>query len=44
MSIVYTAETSNRQDFVAIILEKFKKQLDQAESIFIKPNIVSSEP
>ena len=44
MSIVCTAETSNRQDFVAKIIEKFRKQLDHAESIFIKPNIVSSEP
>ena len=44
MSRIYISETSNREDFVAKIMKIFKKQLDQANSIFIKPNIVSSEP
>jgi uncharacterized protein (DUF362 family) len=44
MSIVYTAEISNRKEFVTKIIEIFKTQLDQANFIFIKPNIVSSEP
>ena len=44
MSAIYSAETSNRKDFVAKIMKIFKTQLDQANSIFIKPNIVSSEP
>jgi len=44
MSVIYFAETANRKDFVAKIAKIFKAQLDQANSIFIKPNIVSSEP
>jgi len=44
MPAIYTAETSNRKDFVTKITKIFKAQLDQANSIFIKPNIVSSEP
>jgi len=44
LSIIYVAETSNRKDFVTKIMKIFKDQLDQAESFFIKPNIVSFEP
>jgi len=44
LSIIYVAETSNRKDFVTKIMKIFKAQLDQAKSVFIKPNIVSSEP
>ncbi len=44
MSAIYTAETSNRKDFVTKIMKIFKTELDQATSIFVKPNIVSSEP
>ena len=44
MSAIYFAETSNREEFVNKIVKIFKKQLNQANSIFIKPNIVSSEP
>jgi len=44
MSVIYVAETSNRKDFVAKIIERFRSQIDQVDSIFIKPNIVSSEP
>ena len=44
MSIIYVAETSNRKNFVTKIMKIFKVQLDQAESFFIKPNIVSFEP
>jgi len=44
MSIVYYSETSNRTDFVNKTIAIFKSQLDNAKRIFIKPNIVSSEP
>jgi len=44
MSVIYTAETFNRKDFVAKIIKRFWSQIEQADSIFIKPNIVSSEP
>jgi uncharacterized protein (DUF362 family) len=44
MSQIYIDETSNRKEFVTKIMKIFKTQLDQANSIFIKPNIVSSEP
>ena len=44
MSVVYYRETFNRSDFVVKTLEIFKEQLDTAKRIFIKPNIVSSEP
>ena len=44
LSIIYLAESSNRKDFVTKIMEIFKVQLDQAQSFFIKPNIVSFEP
>ena len=44
MSLVYYCETCNRHDFVVKILEIFKEQLETAKRIFIKPNIVSSEP
>ncbi len=43
-SVVYYCETCNRRDFVVKILEIFKEQLETAKRIFIKPNIVSSEP
>jgi uncharacterized protein (DUF362 family) len=44
MSDIYFAETSNREVFVNKIMKIFGAQLDQAKRIFIKPNIVSSEP
>jgi uncharacterized protein (DUF362 family) len=44
MSTIYTAETSDRKDFITKIMKIFKPKLDQAKSIFIKPNIVSFEP
>lgn len=44
MSFVYYSETCNRRDFVTKTLEIFGKQLRNANRIFIKPNIVSSEP
>jgi uncharacterized protein (DUF362 family) len=43
MSAIYFAETCNRKDFVTKTIKIFKTQIDQASSIFIKPNIVSSE-
>lgn len=44
MSVIYTSQTSNRKDFVTKIMKIFKKQIDQANTLFIKPNLVSSEP
>jgi uncharacterized protein (DUF362 family) len=44
VSLVYYRETSNRRDFVTKTLEIFKEQLENAKRIFIKPNLVSSEP
>jgi len=44
VSLVYYSETSNRRDFVTKILNMFQAQLENAKRIFIKPNIVSSEP
>ena len=44
MSLVYYRETCNRKDFVAKTLEIFKGQLESAKRIYVKPNIVSSEP
>jgi uncharacterized protein (DUF362 family) len=44
MSVVYYSKTSDRRNFVAKTLEKFTEQLENAKRIFIKPNIVSSEP
>ena len=44
MSLVYYCETSNRRKFIAKTLEVFKEQLKDTARVFIKPNIVSSEP
>jgi uncharacterized protein (DUF362 family) len=44
LSLVYVRETSNRKDFVIATLEMFKAQLAKTKRIFVKPNIVSSEP
>jgi len=44
LSVIYVAENCNRKEFVTKILKIFKPQLDKAESVFIKPNIVSAEP
>jgi uncharacterized protein (DUF362 family) len=44
VSFVYYCETCNRKNFVSKIMEIFKDQLENAERIFVKPNIVSSEP
>lgn len=43
MSTVYFAETANREDFISKIIKIFKTKINQAKSIFIKPNVVSSE-
>lgn len=42
--MVYYCETCNRRDFVVKTLEIFKEQLETTNRIFVKPNIVSSEP
>ncbi|MFH0748630.1 MAG: DUF362 domain-containing protein [Candidatus Bathyarchaeota archaeon] len=44
VSLVYYCETCNRRDFVVKTLEIFKGRLENAKRIFVKPNIVSSEP
>jgi uncharacterized protein (DUF362 family) len=44
LNVVYYCETCNRRDFVAKTLEIFKDQFKNAKRIFVKPNIVSSEP
>lgn len=44
MSIVYLSETCNRKVFTNRILEIFKEPVGKAKKIFVKPNIVSSEP
>jgi uncharacterized protein (DUF362 family) len=44
MSVVYYSETCDRRGFVAKTLEIFREQWADAKRIFIKPNIVSSEP
>jgi uncharacterized protein (DUF362 family) len=44
MSTIYVSENCNRGDFISKIMRIFKSQIDQANRIFIKPNIVSSEP
>ncbi len=44
VSSVYYSETSNRRDFIYKIMSIFKDQLNNSKRIFVKPNIVSSEP
>jgi uncharacterized protein (DUF362 family) len=44
MSIVYWSKTGNRREFVRRVLEVFGPQLHSAETILVKPNVVSSEP
>jgi uncharacterized protein (DUF362 family) len=44
MSVIYSAKTCDRKDFVTKAIKIFKAQIEKASSIFIKPNIVSSEP
>ncbi len=44
VSIVYYSEMYDRGDFVVRTLEIFADQLKNARKIFIKPNVVSSEP
>ena len=44
MSLIYYSDHCSRIDFVHRILGIFNKQLDNTKRIFIKPNIVSSEP
>jgi uncharacterized protein (DUF362 family) len=44
VSLIYYSETCNRTDFVAKTLEIFKDCLETVKRIFVKPNIVSSEP
>jgi uncharacterized protein (DUF362 family) len=44
MGIVYFSETPDRRDFTSKILDVFKESLETTRKVFIKPNIVSSEP
>jgi uncharacterized protein (DUF362 family) len=44
MSIIYVTKTNDQKEFVTKIVKIYKQQLDQAHTIFIKPNIVSYEP
>ncbi|KON32496.1 hypothetical protein AC477_02920 [miscellaneous Crenarchaeota group-1 archaeon SG8-32-1] len=44
MSTIYTSNTNNQKEFVTKILKIFKHQIDKANTIFVKPNIVSLEP
>jgi uncharacterized protein (DUF362 family) len=44
MSVIYSAKNCDRKDFVTKTIKIFKTQIDEANSIFVKPNIVSSEP
>jgi len=44
MGTVYFSETRNRRDFTSKMLQVFKESLESATRVFIKPNIVSSEP
>jgi len=41
---VYFSETSDRKQFVVNIFELFRKRLQDARRVFVKPNIVSYEP
>ena len=43
MSIIYFSETNNRKDFVKKIVKIHQTHIDHANTIFVKPNIVSSE-
>lgn len=44
MSAIYVAKTKDQKEFVTKIVKIYKQQLNQAHTIFIKPNIVSYEP
>ena len=44
MSVVYYNETCDRRDFVAKTLMIYREQWENARRIFVKPNVVSSEP
>ena len=44
MSVIHVAKTNDQKEFVTKIVKIYKQQLDQAHTIFIKPNIVSFEP
>jgi uncharacterized protein (DUF362 family) len=44
VGLVYSRETRNRSTFVADTVEMFKDKLNDVKKVFIKPNIVSSEP
>jgi len=43
LSIIYTAENIDRRAFVAEVTKICEPKLDNVDSIFVKPNIVSSE-
>lgn len=43
MGVVYYCETCDRGGFVARVLPLFREQLANAKTVFVKPNIVSSE-
>ena len=44
MSIVYWSKTGNRKAFVRRVLEAFESEINSAQTFFVKPNLVSSEP
>ncbi len=44
MSAIYVSTINNRKDFVTKVIKIFQTEIDEVNSIFIKPNIVSSEP
>jgi uncharacterized protein (DUF362 family) len=44
MSTIYISKTNDQNEFVTKIVKIYKQQLDQTQTIFIKPNIVSFEP
>ena len=44
MSIIYISKNTDQEEFVTKIIKIYKQQLDQAQTIFIKPNTVSFEP
>ncbi len=44
ISAVYFSETVNREHFVNQVLDVFSEPLQRVKKVFLKPNIVSSEP
>jgi uncharacterized protein (DUF362 family) len=44
MSIVHWSKTDNRREFVRKVMEMFEPEIFKAQTLLIKPNLVSSEP